>query len=397
MVRPRLTDIAIRNLKPGTARREIPDGNGLYVVIQPSGRRGFAVRYRYHGIPRKLTLPSGLTLAAARRLAADAAYQVAQGADPAATKKAAKIEADAARANTVAAICAEYMRREGGKLRTSDQRESIFRRLILPAIGDRPVDTIKRSELVRLLDKIEDQSGPRMADVALATLRRVFTWHALRTDEFSNPIVRGMSRTNSKERARSRILDDAEVRAVWTATAADDDPFAALVRFLLLTSARRNEAAAMRWTEVDAEGTWALPAARSKTKVDVPRPLSKAARVLLAERPRIEGCPYVFTANGISALKSFSGPKAKLDAKSGVTGWRLHDLRRTARSLLSRAGVSADVAERCLGHTIPGVRAVYDRHKFIDEMRHAFEALAAQIERIVNPPEGDVVPLRRGA
>jgi Phage integrase central domain len=116
-------------------------------------------------------LPSGLTLAAARRLAADAAYQVAQGADPSAAKKAAKIEAAAARENTVAAICVEYMRREGAKLRTSDQRESIFRRLILPAIGDQPINAVKRSDLVRLLDRIEDKNGPRAADVTLATLR----------------------------------------------------------------------------------------------------------------------------------------------------------------------------------------------------------------------------------
>jgi integrase len=66
-------------------------------------------------------------------------------------------------------------------------------------------------------------------------------------------------------------------------------------------------------------------------------------------------------------------------------------LRRTARSLLSRAGVNPDVAERCLGHAIPGVRGIYDRHRYIDEMRHAFEALAAEIERIVHTPEGNVV------
>ena len=84
----RLTDISIRNLRPGPARREIPDGNGLYVVVQPSGKKGLCVRYRHHGRTRKLTLPAGLTLAAARRLAADAAYQVAQGIDPAEAKKA---------------------------------------------------------------------------------------------------------------------------------------------------------------------------------------------------------------------------------------------------------------------------------------------------------------------
>jgi len=388
----RLTDIAIRNLKPGPVRREISDGNGLYVVVQPSGKRGFAVRYRYFGTPRKLTLPGGLTLAAARRLAADAAYQIAQCVDPAVAKKAAKIEAAAARENTVAAICAEFMCREGGKLRTFDQRESMFRRLILPAIGDRQIETVKRSELVRLLDQIEDKNGPRMADVALAALRRVFNWYALRTDEFNNPIVRGMARCNSKERRRTRVLDDTEIAAVWRAASAEDaQPYGALIRLALLTSARRGELASLRWDEIDGNGVWTLPAARSKTKVEVIRPLSKAALAVLDGQPRFQDCSYVFTTNGITPTRNFSGPKHELDAAAGVTDWRVHDLRRTARSLLSRAGINVDIAERCLGHAIGGVRGVYDRHQYVDEMRHAFEALAAEIERIVHTPEGNVV------
>ena len=74
-------------------------------------------------------------------------------------------------------------------------------------------------------------------------------------------------------------------------------------------------------------------------------------------------------------------------------GWTLHDLRRTARSLMSRAGVSADVAERCLGHVISGVRGTYDRHAYFDEKKRAFEGLAALVERIINPPVANVIPL----
>ena len=391
----RLTDIAIQNLKPGAARREIPDGNGLYVVVQPSGKKGYAVRYRYFGAPRKLTLPGGLSLAAARRMAADATYQVAQGIDPAVAKKAAKIEAAVARENTVANICAEYMRREGGKLRTFDQRQGIFRRLILPVIGDRQIDTVKRSELVRLLDQIEDRNGVRMADVTLALLRRIFNWHALRSDEFNNPIVRGMSRQDAKAARRSRVLDDDELRRVWQATTKTEvQPYGALVRLALLTSARRGELAGLRWDETDGNGVWALPAARSKTKAQVVRPLSKAAALELDALPRFQDCPYVFTANGITPIRSFSDPKEKLDAASGVHGWRYHDCRRTARSLLSRAGVNSDVAEKCLGHSRGDIIERYDQHKYIEEMRHAFEALAALIKRIVSPPTDVVVPLR---
>jgi len=116
-------------------------------------------------------------------------------------------------------------------------------------------------------------------------LRRIFHWHETRTDDFRSPIIRGMgARQNTVEHRRSRILDDAEIRKLWAATA-DGSPFSALVRFLLLTSARRNEAAAMKFDEV-VDGIWTLPASRSKTKVEVIRPLSKAAQAILAESGR---------------------------------------------------------------------------------------------------------------
>ena len=161
----------------------------------------------------------------------------------------------------------------------------------------------------------------------------------------------------------------------------------------MLTSARRTEAAAITWAEVDG-GDWILPAARNKTAVDLVRPLSRAAQEILAARPRIVGCPFVFTSDGRSALGGFSRQKQKFDAACSVANWTIHDLRRTARSLMSRAGVSPDHAERCLGHVIGGVRETYDRHAYHTEKLRAFEALAAQIQQIVNPPQGDVVPLR---
>jgi integrase len=391
----KLTTKAVENFKPGPQRREISDGgSGLYLVLQSSGHRSWALRYRANGRPTKLTLGSWpkVTLAGARKLAAEALHDLSTGVDPSETRVAAKFKADAAKANTLANVCEEYLRREGAKLRTIDQRVSILKRLVYPHLGDRPIGSIKRSDIVRLLDKVEDTSGPRMADSTLATIRRIFAWHATRDDEFLSPVVRGMGRQNVAEHRRSRILDDDEIRAIWAATATDE-PFPALVRLALLTSARRGELAGLRDDEIK-DGVWLLPASRSKTKTEVPRPLSKAALALIDARPRVPGCPYVLTANGVTPIASFSGPKEKLDAESGVANWRLHDLRRTARSLLSRAGINSDIAERCLGHALPGIRATYDRHRYIEEMSFAFEALAALIERIVSPTD-TVVALRR--
>lgn len=391
-----LTDIAIRNLRPGKARLEIPDpgARGLYVVVQPSGRKGFAVRYRNSaGKPCKLTLTPGLSLAAARKAAADALLEVEQRRDPAVAKKAAKAEAAAAAADTVEAICEEFLRREKNRLRTVGERQRILKRLVYPKLGVRPIAELKRTEIIRLLDHIEDTSGPRMAHQTLACLRRVMNWHATRSDEFRSPIVRGMGRINVKDRARSRILSDDELRAVWKTAEKGKGPFPAFVRFLLLTGARRQEAAAMTWAELDGAGNWLLPTARNKAKFDLLRPLGKAARTLIAEQPRISD--FVFT-GGRRPLSGISKLKAKFDAACGVSDYCLHDLRRTARSLMSRAGVNTDHAERCVGHVIPGVRGIYDRHAYQREMLEAYEALAAQIERITNPAD-NMLPFKRGA
>jgi integrase len=387
----RLTDIAIRNLKPGTDRYEVRDAvSPLRVVVQPSGHKSFIVRYRspLNGKPAKLTLKAGISLAAARKEAADALYEVEKRRDPNAAKRQDRHKRQAAAANTLRAVAEQYLRLECGKLRTAARRLADLERLIFPAIGNQPVAEIRRSEIVKLLDKVQLENGPVMADRVLAIIRSLLNWYAARSDDFRSPIVRGMTRTSTQERARSRKLTDDELRAVWTTADKTAPPFGPLVQFLLLTSARRAEAAGMTWGELS--GTdWTLPAARNKTGVDLVRPLSATAQSILAKLPRIDGCEFVFTAKS-RAFNSFSRAKAAFDASCGVTGWTLHDARRTARSLLSRAGVNADHAERCLGHVIGGVRGTYDRHEFYEEKRHAFERLAELIERIVNPPAGNV-------
>jgi integrase len=393
----KLTAKFVENLKPGAQRREISDhANGLFLISQPSGVRSFAVRYRYAGKSVKLTLGKfpAMTLADARKAAADAQHALVLGENPAKAKVDAKIKADAARANTFTAVAENYLRREGHRLRTLDQRVSILRRLIYPVLGDKPIGSIKRSDVVAMLDKIEDHNGPRAADVALAILRRIMRWHATRDDEFITPVVPGMNRQKASEHRRERVLSDDEIRALWQATE-DGSTFSALTRFLLLTAARRNEAAGLERTEIK-DGVWCLPASRSKTKVAVVRPLSGAAVAVLDKLPRIADCPFVFpSATSRTPISQFSGPKSKLDAAAGVSGYTIHDLRRTARSLLPRAGVNGDVAEKCLGHSRGDIVERYDRHGYLNEMRIAFEKLATLIEMIVHPPEGAaVIPMK---
>jgi integrase len=154
------------------------------------------------------------------------------------------------------------------------------------------------------------------------------------------------------------VLSDDEFRAVWRAAEAAETLFDRYVQFVLLTACRRNEVSRMTRAELDGVD-WLIPASRSKNKHDHLVPLSRKALEILAKVPAI-GKPegFVFTHTGRRAYGNFGADKAKLQARSGTAGWTIHDLRRTARSLMSRAGVSADHAERAVGHVIGGVRGV---------------------------------------
>jgi integrase len=254
----------------------------------------------------------------------------------------------------------------------------VFDRLVLPVLGDRPIGDIRRSEIVRLLDDISDHRGPRAAGLTLNYLGKVFNWHASRDDDFRSPIVRGMAKQKSK--ARDRILSDDEMRLVWSA-ADGAGVFGRYLQFLLLTATRRNEAAQMVRAEV-ADGVWTIPAERMKAGVEHVVPLSAAALDVLAKLPK--SSEFIFTTNGVSPLGGFGYFKRVLDEAVPLSKpWTLHDLRRTARSLLSRAGVSPDVAERCLAHAIGGVQAVYNRHTYLEEKRDAYERLAVLVGQIV--------------
>jgi integrase len=364
---------------------------GFGLVVHAAGNRSYVVQYRANRISRRITISGVLPLDQARREARIILGAVAKGHDPLNERRAKQ----AAAANTLQAVADEYFQREGGRIRTTARRRSLLQRLVFPTLGTRQIGSIKRSEIVRLLDRIEDNAGPVQADMVLAFLRRVMNWHASRSDDFNSPIVRGMARNAA--RARDRILSDDELQAVWRAAEGMPDPWGRFTRFLLLTATRRNEPARMQWSEVK-DAIWTIPHHRYKMantrSSDMVFPLSSAAQRILDELPRVKGCPFVFTTDGKHPIAGFSKFKAKLDALSGISDWTLHDLRRTARSLMSRAGVDPDHAERCLGHVIRGQRGTYDRHTYQAEMLRAFEMLSAQLDRILNP-QPNVVAIKQ--
>jgi integrase len=380
----------------GQAQTDNFDGEvpGLSLRVSRAGRKAWSYVFTWGGRRVRMTLGTypATSLASARARAQTARSDLETGKDP---------RSALSKQDTLKVICEEYFVREGAALRTGAFRKTTLERLVYPTLGDTPINEVRRTDIARMLDGIEDKSGPVMADQTLAYLRKVMNWHAARGDDFRSPIVRDMARTKPKERARERTLSDEELRTVWKVAEAQG-VFGHFVRFILFTGARRNEAAEMAWTEID-KGDWTLPAARNKTKVDLVRPLSAAAVASLPER----GGPFVFSTDGEAPISGFSKFKLAFDRavatelrkhdpeREALANWTLHDLRRTARSLMSRAGVQPDHAERCLGHVIPGVRGTYDRHRYAAEMARAYEALAALVAGIVDPQD-NVVQLRAG-
>jgi integrase len=360
---------------------------GFGVMITAAGHRSYVVQYRADGRSYRMKIGDTrhLQLDVARREAKAFLGDVARGGNPLAEKRRAASAAE----NTLEAVARRYLKHESGRLRSVPVWMSTLERLVFPKIGARPIDELRRSEIVAVLDAIAEESGPVQSDRVLSVLRAVMNWHARRADDFKSPLVARMGRVRAKDVARDRILTDHEIQAIWNATETVR-PFNALVRFLLLTGARRDEAGKMRRGEIEGD-LWKLPAERNKTKQDCERPLSSATQAVLLTLPNLG--EMVFSFDGVRPVGGLSRLKRELDRASGATGWRLHDLRRTARSLMSRAGVNSDIAERCLGHAIGGVRGIYDRHRYIEEMRAAFEALAALIARIVDP-QPNVVPMR---
>jgi integrase len=270
------------------------------LMVTTNGRKSYVVQYRAAGRSRRLHLKQGLTLRAARKEAMAILGAVAKGGDPLGERRITK----RAESDTLRAIVEEYLTREGGRLRSIAERRRALEHHVLPKLGARQIGSITRSDIVRLLDRIADNSGAPMADHVLAYLRRVMTWHASRSDDFRSPVVRGMVRTRPSQRRRQRVLSDVEIRAVWRSAEAFPSVFGYLVQFLLLTATRRTEAAHMRRRELVGD-EWVIPPERYKTSLELVIPLSPAAQGVLAALPQIGKGGLVFTTDGKRPIGGF--------------------------------------------------------------------------------------------
>jgi integrase len=202
-------------------------------------------------------------------------------------------------------------------LRSQPETERCLAKYVYPAWQHRPLHEIKRGDVAALLDAIEDRHGARQADVVLAIVRKLFNWHAARTDDYVSPVARGMHRTNGAERKRKRILTNEELRALWRACD-ESGTFGALAKVLLLTAQRREKVVTMRWTDID-DDTWEI-ASEAREKANAGSLiLPEAVMAIIRAQPRFGANPYVFAAShGGGPFNAFSQRKSELDALLGT-------------------------------------------------------------------------------
>jgi integrase len=400
-MRKTITKRAVDALRPGQiiADDQLP---GFVCRCLPSGRLAFGYRFTKDGRRRWIAIGVGIAPEAARKAAAAHAGRVAKDETPMTGREHRRRQATRTLNQGLDVWLKERV--VGRGLRSAAEIVSLLARYVRPRLGQRMVEGIKRLDMVELLDWVAAAASARTSDKVLSTMGTFFRWYALRDDEFRSPIVPGMARLTLKDLSRDRVLADDEIRTLWAALeSCQPEAYARIVRALLLSACRLNEIARLSRPEIDGDVA-VIPAQRVKTKTEHALPITPGLADLIGTQGDGEGDYLFSTDGGFSPFSGFSKAKRRLDElvaaqrkKAGLRPmppWQLHDLRRTARSLMSRAGVAADVAERVLGHVMPGVRGVYDRHEYLAEKRDALRRLEGLLASIINPPAAKVVPLR---
>jgi integrase len=431
-----LTDLQIEKLAKPSARREIPDGKigGLYLVVQPSGAKSWALRYRAAGTPKKFTIGPypAIGLSAARKRAQKALAEVVDGVDPSAQKKAAR-EAEKAANSTadrvedvVDAYVNDYLAKKA-KPSWAKEAERLLRVEVVPTFGKKRLGDLTDDDIHKLLKEIAKRA-PITANRTFAVFRKLCHWAMSRDGGklIKTSPCDGVE-TPTAERPRDRVLDDTEIKLAWQAFESIGWPFGPIGKLLLLTGARRDEVASMEWRELDLEaGVWRIPKERTKNKRAHDVPLPAAAVDILKGLPHVEPKrgsdgrvrpALVFSTTGATAVSGFSRAKdaidvgitEKLQAEAKARGddpagiktpdWVIHDLRRTVATNLQKLGVRLEVTEAVLNHVSgsrAGIVGIYQRHEWATEKRQALDAWARRLETIVTgTEESNVVQLAK--
>jgi len=414
-----LTVLKLKALEARDKPYEVRDPavTGGYVVVWPSKALSYVVRFRFQNANKKVTLgrfdPDANGLAEIRARAREAQNQLmaarkpsATALDPAAAKKAARMAATQAiqkeRAVANAAkepqpdafgkVVETYLATHGRNLRPSTKKE--IARLFdkeLSAWKGRRLGEIETTDIHAVLDAITARGAEITANRLHSYLRHFFVWAKGRKMIAASPLDGVSKPTSEKNRSRSRALDDTELAVVWKGATALGFPFGPFFQLAILLGARRNELSGMQWREIDFDNAvWVLPKERSKNGLQHELHLAPQVVALLEALPRFDG-PFVFSSgetpvSGHSrAKKRFDKSIAAANGGQALKEFVVHDLRRSFATGLQRLGVPMEVTEYCLNHkgeSFAGIRGIYQRHNYREEMRVALERWAHHVEAL---------------
>lgn len=380
---PKLADRAFSDaylrMLSTTERKDHYDATqrGLGLRVAPSGLKTWFVMRRMNGKQTRFTIGRypEMGLAVARQTAARLLEDLAAGKPPKQVPR-----------PTFAVVMEDWLTRDQSLKRSLDEKRRALTKDVLPRFGAIQIDKITRGDVRALLDDTVDRGADIHANRVLAYLRRLFNWAVERDIISTSPAAK--IKPPVKERSRDRTLTPAELARVWAAAAATSEPFGSFLRMLVLTGQRRSEVANARWSEIDlVSAEWTIPAGRTKNGRAHIVHLPKQALDILSTMHRHEGSDFIFTTTGNTPISGFSRVKSRIDEASGVSGWTIHDLRRTFATLATgELDIQPAVVDKILNHSsgaVTGVAAVYQRHAYLEQRRKAMYAWAHYVEGLM--------------
>jgi integrase len=386
MARLRLTTAAVEKLKCSKDKRqEFFDAlmPGLALRITKRGCKSWILLYRPRGKLTRLTLGRYpvLTLQEARNRARQALQaQLPQGYLQPATITAPS-PAQIAPERLFKATFDEYIERYA-KRHNKGWHEKVLlaKSRFFPVFGVHDLNTIKKTDILGLIEGIVDDGAPVQANLAFANIRKFFNWCVERSYIDRSPCD-GL-KPPTKVLSRERVLTDDEIKKIWQACDQLSLPYGNLFKVLLLTGQRRSEVSGMCWSEIE-NNIWTIPAARTKNGCQHIVALVPFTQSFIEKHQTANN--LIFTTTGSTPISGFSKIKNQLDEASGVTDWRIHDLRRTCATGMARLKIAPHVIEKVLNHksgAIRGIAAVYNRHTYLDECREALSHWSAHLKRL---------------
>lgn len=403
-MRVNLTDryVKSRPAAPAGDRNDYADAivPGLVLRVTDHGHKSFALRARYPLQPKNPTRRSlgdcgAITLDQARQKAREWLELIGKGIDPKIEAERQKAAARRRQANTFACVAQDFLDQHAVKLAKRAEAERIIKGEFVLRWAGRPITDIAPVEVSAAILAIVKRGAPYQARNSFSLLRLLFNW-AIGQGSYgidASPLERlSVKALCGASEARERILTDAELLAVWDAAGEMGHPYGPCFKMLILTGAREREIADLSWREVDVDKAMLIiPATRTKADRAHEIPLAPVALDLIKSLPRFASGDFIFTTTaGTKSINGFSKAKARIDRLSGVTDWKIHDLRRSMRTHLSALPVQDMVRELVIGHAKKGLHRVYDQHSYQEEKRECLELWEKRLFAIVAPPPDSV-------